>query len=156
MDALKLAEQLSQRDIVKAEIPLGLQLGLPWLEKRNERLCICFLPHREAYQQDCICYYAPQFELAWVWPFEHLASFRNLTLEGAVDVTQPLCTIHVNRLLSVGKYGMDELYGECSKILTILEETGTISGAWIRAYQKKYLNLVETLDLTKLYHREGA
>lgn len=154
MEALELVEKLSQSDIIASELPLGLQLGLPWLEERNGRLCIRFLPHREEYVENCICYYAPQFEIAWVWPFAHLASFRNLTLEGTVNVSQPLCTISVDRLLSVGKFGMDELYDECSKILTIRDETGTITSAWIRAYQKKYLNLIETLDLTELYTRK--
>ena len=153
MDALELVKELTQRDIVASELPIGLQLGLPWLEQRNGRLCIRFLPHREEYAEDRICYYAPQFEIAWVWPFTHLASFRNLTLENEVDVSQPLCTVSADRLLSVGKHGMEELYQACSKTLTIREDTGTITSAWVRAYQKKYMSLIESLDLTELYNR---
>lgn len=156
MNAIELVQKLSQSDFIMSELPLALQLGLPWLEERNGKLCICFLPHLEEFKENRIYYYIPQFEIAWIWPFEHIASFRNLTLEKMVDVSEPLCSIDVDRLLSVGRYGMEELYQECSKVLTIREESGSITSAWVRAYQKRFLNLTETLGLTKLYDRHAV
>lgn len=154
MDTKELLHELANSDIVKAEIPLGLQLGLPWLEKRNGVLCICFLPHREELDGETICYYPPQFEIAWVWPFEHLASFHRLTLDGPIDMEKPVCTLGVKRLVSTGKFGMDELYQESTKILKKIEYNGAISDAWIESYQNKYKKLTEILGLTALYGRK--
>ncbi len=153
MDTLETLHKLANSDIVQAEIPLGLQLGLPWLEKRNGKLCICFIPHREELDGETILYYSPQFEIAWVWPFEHLASFRRLTLDRPIDMEKPVCSVDVNRLVSAGKYGMDELYRECTKILNLMEKNGTVTDAWISSYQKKYRKLTGTLSLETVYSK---
>ena len=151
MDTLETLHKLANSDIVQAEIPLGLQLGLPWLEKQNGKLCICFMPHKEELDGEKILYYPPQFEIAWVWPFEHLASFRRLTLDRTIDMEKPACSLGVNRLIFTGKYGMDELYGECTKILNLMENNGTVTDAWILSYQKKYKKLTGALGLEAVY-----
>lgn len=153
MDTFELVDKLSHSSIVKAEIPLGIQIGLPWLEMKNGKLCICFKPHREEYADECVYYYAPQFYIAWVWPFEHLVSFQRLTLDSSIDISKPISSISISRLLSVGKYGMNELYRECTKILNLQEKDNTVSEAWIRSYQKSYNNLIETLGLEKIYRQ---
>jgi len=151
MDTLEILQKLANSDIVQAEIPLGVQLGLPWLEKQNGKLCICFMAHKEELKDDSILYYSPQFEIAWVWPFEHLASFRRLTLDRTINVEKPLCSLQVNRLLSGRKYRMDELYRECTKILNLMEENGTVTDAWILSYQNMYKKLTNALGLSEIY-----
>ena len=154
MDTGELLHKLANSEIVQAEIPLGLQLGMPWLEKRNGRLCICFLPHKEELNDKIICYYPPQLEIAWVWPFEHLASFHRMTLERSIDMEKPICTLSVNRLLTTGKFGMDELYRECTTILNLMDNNGTVSDAWVGSYQNKYRKLMDTLGLEAVYGRK--
>ncbi len=156
MDALELISDLMRREIIRTEIPIGLQPGLPWLEKCNEKLCISFLMHKEEYSDNSLYYYTPQYAAAWVWPFEHIACFRNLMLEAPVDVSTPICRISADRLLSVGKYGMEDLYRACTEALGVMEKNNSIADAWIRSYQKKFLNLVDTLGMEELYKSRGV
>lgn len=151
MDTVTLIKKLLKSSIVQSEIPLGLQMGLPWLERRNHSLCICFKPHREELEDEFVCYYPAQYEIAWEWPFEHLASFRKISLDSPVDVSRPCCRISTELLLSVGKHGMDELFCECTTILEHYEQNGSVTDACLRSYQRYYNELVHTLELQAIY-----
>lgn len=151
MDALKLIETLARSEFVQTELPMNQQFGLPWLEKRGGRLCLCFKAHREELEGEELWYYPPQFELVWVWPFEHLESFRRLD---PADASTPAARVPVKRLLSSGRYGLDELYQECSRVLSIREKNGELTDAWLRSYQKKYRETVAELGLQAVYGEE--
>ena len=155
MDALELIKKLQQSQIVRSELPMQLQLGFPWLEKRNDRLCISFKAHKEEYVNGSIVFYAAQYDLAWAWPFEHLVLFRNRSLYADADFSGPLCTVSGKLMLTTGKYLMDELYQECTWILSAQEKGGSVTDTMIRAYQRQYRETAETLGLTKLYGPRG-
>lgn len=150
MDALTLMERLRMSSVVQAEIPMQMQMGFPWLEKRNGRLCICFKPHREACVRGSIAFYAHQFEIAWVYPFEHLASFRNLTLDRTIDASAPVAQISEKLMLMHG-YSMNELYEACTRLLDAMERDGAVSDEAIERYQRQYSDTVGLMGLSGVY-----
>lgn len=153
MDVIQLVNRLAQSTFVQNELPMQMQLGLPWLEKRGEHLCMSFLPHREAYQDGKLMLYAAQYELSWVYPFQHIASFRNLTLENGLK-DDPVCVIEGERLLEYGSFIMQELYQECGRVLDFQENNGHVSDVTLRKYQQRFVELTERLGMDAFYRKK--
>lgn len=154
MDAAEVIKNLAQSHIVQSEISMQMQLGLPYLEKRNGRLCISFKPHREKYDNGNIEVFAQQYEISWAYPFAHIASYRNLSLCRSMDVSHPIAVISGRKMLSAGKYAIGELYRECSRVLSFQEKEGGVSDVMVKNYQKKYRQTAEMLGLSVLYCQE--
>lgn len=151
MDALELVSKLSNSPIVRSEISLQMQLGLPYLEMKNNELCIRFQPHREEYKDGKMQFFMPLYEIAWVYPFEHVICFRNMVYEKEIDVTMPVHEANGEWVLGIGKYYMKELYKECSGVLSFREQNGTVNEMIVSKYQNLYQKTVERLGLQKLY-----
>lgn len=151
MDALELVNKLADSPIVRSEISLQMQLGLPYLEMRNNELCIRFQPHREEYKGGKMQFFTPLYEIVWVYPFEHVICFRNMVYEEKIDVTTPVHEANGEWVLGIGKYYMKELYKECSELLSFREQNGTVNEMMVSKYQSLYQKTVERLGLQKLY-----
>lgn len=155
MDALELVKKLSAHPVVEGSMTMAVQLGLPYLEKRNDKLCIRFLAHREDYREGAIECFAPQYRLAWVYPFQKLISFENCLYYGDGDFSAPVCTLPVERFAGRGKYIMLDLYDQCSRVLAIQERDGDVSDVTLRRYQKAFFEAVRELGLEKVYGDGG-
>lgn len=151
MDARKLMDKLSASSLVRAELPLSMQLGLPYLDERNGELCISFRPHREEIVDGRLTLFPQLYELAWVYPFEHAILFRNLLYEQEIDVRKPVCSCDCDWLLDIGKYSMNGLYDACSEVLSFREEAGTINDAVLGRYQELYRKTVQRLGMEQFY-----
>ena len=155
IDAVELVKNLAQSQIIQNELPLEMQLGLPYLEKRNGKIIIRFFPHQEVYDEEKVLIYPRKYDIAWVYPFAHLAFFRNLAFDGTEKIEKetsiPLLTISSRRMLSVGKYGMKELFHSCGNLLNLLDENGVVADAIVSRYQNQFFDLVDTLRLRELY-----
>lgn len=151
MDALELVNKLVNSSVVRSEISLQMQLGLPYLEMRNNELCIRFQPHREEYKDGKMQFFAPLYEIAWVYPFDHVIFFRNMIYEKEIDVTTPIHEVNGEWILGIGKHYMKELYKECSELLSFREKNGTVNEMIVSRYQNLYQKMVEHLGLQKLY-----
>lgn len=151
MDAAELVMKLSNSPIVRSEVSMQMQLGLPWLEIRNGELCIRFRLHREEYRDGKILFFAPLYEMEWVYPFAHVILFRNLLFEDRIDVEKPLHEVNGDWMLGIGKYYTKELYKECTEALSFREKNGMINDIVIAGYQDRYRKAVEQLGLQKLY-----
>ena len=151
MDAIELVNKLSNSPIVQSEISLQMQLGLPWLSIKNGELCIRFQPHREEYRDGKMQFFAPVYEIEWVYPFAHIILFRNLKYEDQIDTETPLYEIGGDWVLGIGKYYTKELYKECSEVLSFREKNGMVNDVVISKYQNLYRQAVERLGLQKLY-----
>ena len=154
MDALELVKRLSFDPVVETHMAMQVQLGLPYLEKRNDRLCIRFLAHREDCLQGRIDFYAPQYKIAWVYPFHQLISFENCLYSGDLQLSAPLCTVDAARFASRGRYILLDLYEQCSRVLSMQERDGTVSDVTLRRYQKAFFEAVRELGLTAVYGEE--
>ena len=86
MNAKELVAQLARHPVVSSDMAMQMQLGLPYLEKRNGKLCISFKPHQEVLQDGMISFFAPQYEIAWVYPFNRLIHFDNLLYSSSVPL----------------------------------------------------------------------
>lgn len=151
MNAKELVAKLARHPVVVSDMAMQVQLGLPYLEKRNGRLCISFKPHHEAVQNDSIAFYAPQYEIAWVIPSERLISFDNLLYSSDVDLENPVQTVRVCDYAMRGTYLVEELYRACSRVLSIQETDGTVSDVTLKKYQKFYFETVRDLELEAVY-----
>lgn len=154
MDAMELMEQLSQHPLVLGQLPMQMQLGLPYLAKKRGELCMRFLPHRENYIKNRLEIYPAQYVLAFVYPFEKIICFRNLLYEGNVDLSSPIGSMTPEFLAARGKYCLNELYSECSRVLTAREKTGSVSDVMIANYQKLYHSISKRMGLEQLYGGE--
>lgn len=151
MDAMELMERLSQHPLVLSQLPLQMQLGLPYLAKKRGELCIRFIPHREDFTNNRLEIYAGQYILEFVYPFEKIICFRNLLYEGGVDLSSPIASMTPEFLAARGKYCLNELYSECSRVLTAREKTGSVSDVMVANYQKLYGSTWKRMGLEQLY-----
>ncbi len=152
MDARKLMDDLADTALVRDEIAMQVQLGLPWLSMRGGELCVSFKPHREDYNGGKIRYYAPQYEAAWTYPFVHAVLFRDLAYsDEAPDLSAPLAELDGQWMLRIGAAYLDELYNACSRVLTFREENGMVTDVVLRRYQEIYRKTAANMGLEALY-----
>ena len=155
MDAKELVKKLAQHPLVKSDMPLQVQLGLPYLENRGGKLCISFKPHRELCVDGKLAFYPQQYEIAWAYPFEKVIYFSNLsyTIESdkEVDASKPVACVSLDRMAGGGKYLLEELYSECTRVLTFREQEGKVSDVMLRKYQRFYYETARQLGLSALY-----
>lgn len=152
MDAKQLMDRLADSPLVRNEIALQMQLGFPWLSRQGGELCVSFKPHREDFDSGVIRVYAPQYEVAWVYPFAHITHFRDLAYTANTpDLSAPLAEIDAKWMLSIGKAYLQELYDACTKVLTFWEENGTVTDTVLRRYQEQYRKAAAHMGLEKLY-----
>ena len=146
MESRQLMKDLAVHPLVRSQMAMQMQLGLPYLEKRNGELFLRFLPHKEELQGETLLYYAPQYELEFIYPFQKVTYFRN-NLSGEV----PLAQIDALWLAENGKLILDELYNALSRVLTFREEDGQVSELSVSKYQQAYWMCVKRLGLEALY-----
>ena len=147
MDAYALINELANSPLVRAEIPLEMQLGLPWLEINGGELCIRFKPHREDGKDGKILYFPPLYEIAWIYPFRHLVSFERKFCDAAA----PLHEHSADWMMNIGMHYIAELYEACAHVLSFREEHGFVNDVVIGKYRKQYEETVRKLGLQELY-----
>lgn len=152
MDAKELVRKLSLDPVICANVPLQMQFGMPMLDMVGDRLIIHFRLHREDYENQCIVFYPCQYEVAWEYPFKKLVLFKDLSLERPTDALVPLHTIPAKRMLSIGRFLLEELFDECTRLISVRAEKGTISQMLLQNYHKHFDEVVGRLELNELYH----
>jgi hypothetical protein len=151
MNSLNIVKEIVSNTTLRENMSLQMQLGLPYLEKKNNRLCMSFKPHMEKYVDGNIEYYAPQYDLELVYPFKKIIRFINLSYEITVDISAPVAKVDAKELSSVGAGYVNELYDACTRVLEFQEQDGKVSDVSIKKYQKSYYDTVKKLGLTALY-----
>lgn len=151
MNAVEMMEKLTSSPIVRANIGMQMQLGLPYLEKRHGKLCVCFRPHREDFRDGRMEFYAPQYQIAWVYPFDRIITFENTMYFHELDLSKPVCSMPAEKYLTRGKYVLNELYEQCSGLLAAYERNKDVSDVALRRYQKAYYETVQEMGLAGIY-----
>lgn len=151
MDALKLIEELSRHPIVKNDMDIQMQLGLPFLERSDNRLIISFKAHKEIFRNGNMEYYEPVYELSWDYPSKRLIYFKNLYYEEDRCCNAPLHCIDSKTLLSKVKYLYGEIYNECSRCLDLWDKNGTLSDLTLKKYNAALEDAVKCLGLDCIY-----
>lgn len=151
MDSLKVIREILSNPMLKSNMSLQMQLGLPYLEKKRDKLCMSFKPHMEKLVDGKVAYYAPRYSLALVYPFKKIVKFLDLSYEMAVDTSAPVAEIDAGELASTGAACMNELYDACTRVLEFQEQDGKVSDMSIQKYQRAYYDTALKLGLTALY-----
>ena len=112
MEARDLMKKLALHPVIQTSMALGMQLGLPWLEKKKGMLLLGLKPHKEIYESDGVAFYPQQYEITWAYPFTRIVLFRDLTLESEIDTHTPICIIGHDRMLSSVKYRLNAQLSE--------------------------------------------
>ena len=151
MTGQQLIEELNKHSIVKSEIAMQQQLGMPFADKKKERLCISFRPHKVAYQNGKFLFYASQYELEFDYPSKHIVHFSNLTYKRSIDTSEPVCVIDSSVMLETGRYMLSKLYDELTELLEFWEKDKAVSDVAIKNYQRSYYAAAKKIGLEKLY-----
>ena len=151
MNAQEMIEKLARHPIVRGNVGLQMQLGLPWLEKKNGKLCVTFLPHREDHKDGMIVFFTPQYRISWVYPFDRIVFFENRLYSETPEPAKPAQTVSAERYAERGRFLLKELYAQCSDVLAVYERDKGVSDVTVRKYQKAYFEAVQALGLTSVY-----
>lgn len=151
MNAMEMMEKLIRHPVVHANIGMQMQLGLPYLEKRNGKLCVTFLPHREDYRDGMMEFFTPQYRITWAYPFERTVFFENRLYSENPETTKMVHTIPMERYAERGRFLLKDLYEQCSNVLAVYERDKAVSDVTLRKYQKAYFETVQELGLTGVY-----
>lgn len=155
MKTKELLKELAMHPIVTSQMSMQMQLGLPYLEKKNDRLCISFRAHRQDYKEGKLLYYPHQYEMTFVYPFKKIVRFSALAYERTVDTSAPVCQADAQWMLKTGNRAIQELYEACDRVLEYQEKDKKVSNVSIEKYQKLYWSTVEQLGLMELYKDGG-
>ena len=151
MDAVDVIKRISNHVIVKSSMSMQMQLGLPYLCKKNNKLCMCLKPHKEVYKEGYIEFYPQQYILELVYPFEQVIHFQNIMFETKINVSEPIIRLSANKMIGAGSYLIGELYQECSRVLDEMKKNGCVSDLSLEYYRKAYYNTINHLGLTSSY-----
>lgn len=144
-------QEIMNHPTVRSEMPMQMLLGLPYLEKKSEKLCMRFCAHREEYKNSYVEYFPAQYQLSFVYPFKKICYFSNLTLEQGVDASKPVCRVEATQLTDRGIAFMKELYAACDRVLSFQEKDGKVTDLSITKYQNAFWETVKKLGLEELY-----
>ncbi len=92
------------------EIPLQMQLGLPYLYEKNGSLFLNYFLHRQRYESGMLHLYPKRYQLELIYPFRRIVLFEDCRRYMPDDAEIPVCMVNKNRLLAEGKIILDELY----------------------------------------------
>ena len=95
MDAIDVVKQISRHYIVQSQMSMNMQLGLPYLCRKNNKLCMCFKPHKEVYKEGYVEFYPQQYILEFVYPFEHVINFQNIMFEKHINIFEPVVCLTI-------------------------------------------------------------
>lgn len=151
MNATEMMEKLSCHPVVRDNVGMQMQLGLPWLEKRNGKLCVSLLPHREDCRDGAMAFFAPQYKITWVYPFDRIVFFENGLYNGKTEAPQVVHSTPVERYVQRGRFLIKDLYEQCSRVLAVYERDQDVSDVTLGKYQKAYFETVRELGLTGIY-----
>lgn len=153
MDAIKFVTELSRHPVIKNDMDIEMQLGLPFLEKKSDRLFVSFRPHKEYFRNGSMEYYEPVYEVSWIYPSKRLVYFKDLYYEDGKDFRKPLHTISEKQLLSKAKYLFAEIYRECSRCLDLWDRDGVISDITVKKYNTMLEEAILGLGLDTIYYK---
>lgn len=151
MDAKEMMHILSTHSVVRSDMTMQVQLGLPYLDKRMDKLCVSCLPHREEYRDECVVFYQPQYRITWVYPFQKIIAFENSAYFRPLNCSEPVCSVKSEQYILRGRSVLNELYAQCSGLLAAYEREGTVSDVALRRYRREYYEAVRELGLTDIY-----
>lgn len=138
-------------DFVKTELPIQIQLGIPYLFKRNNQLCVMFCPHKEEYFENSVAIYEKQYLLEVIYPSCKVMKFVDLIHDNKIQSVKKIKETDVSWLTNYGKYIINNLYDSLSEILEFYDRNGKVSDMQIKEYQKNFDDAIERLGLSELY-----
>lgn len=151
MDALKLIEELSRHPVIKNDMDIQMQLGLPFLEKKDDKLMLSFKAHKEVFRNGNMEYYEPLYDVSWVYPSKRMVYFKDLYYEKDSDCNVLMHCISNKTLLSKVRYLYNEIYSECSRCLDLWDKNGTVSDLTLKKYNAVLEDAVKCLGLDCIY-----
>ena len=154
MEMRQIVEAVAQSSFVCENIAMSVQLGLPYLDKMGNRLCLRFLPHKQMLQGQQVLFFQPQYELVLVYPFTQVVRFSNLTATQNRPAPEPVCCVDKQFYLSEASYAITELYEACDRVLSFQEQDGSVSDSSIQRCQAAFWETVEALELIPVYTEE--
>lgn len=155
MNAQEMIEKLVCHPLVRSSVGMQMQLGIPYMEKRNGKLCVSFLPHREDFREGNLVLFAPQYKITWVYPFDRVVFFENSLYCAEGKEPAAVQTVSAARYAERGRFLLKELYELCSDLLAVYERDKAVSEVTLRKYQKAYFETVQALDLTGVYGEDS-
>lgn len=118
--------RMYRHPLFEHEIPLQMQLGLPYFYKRNGQLFLrCFL-HRRHYKSGMLLIYPNQYEVEFVYPFRNIVRFEDSQIYMPMNTEIPVCIVEAEHLLTNGKVLLDELYSSADQVIESWVQDGVL------------------------------
>lgn len=144
-------DKFAASDFVRNELPLQMQLGLPYLFKKNNRLYVKFFPHKENFAEGHIEIYERQYSLEVVYPSCRVVKFVDLIYDEKIQSAKKIKDTDAECVLKNWKYVINGIYDSCSEILDFYDRNGKVADFQIEKYQIAFADAVERLGLSELY-----
>lgn len=149
MNSKNFMKIINNSDFVFSQLPLQIQLGIPYIAKRGKRLCLVFLPHSEVYNDGKIEIYDRQYELEIAYPSCHIVRFIDLTESG--NFSTPIKIIDADWMAAKGKYVIDNIFSACAETLEFYDEYHTMPDVVLDKYCRVFKEAAEDLGIYCLY-----
>lgn len=142
---------IAAHPVMRGDVSMQMQPGLPWFEKKQGKLCLRLRLHRQELVKDNVVFYTPGYEVTFVYPFEHIISFKNLRYEPGAEPDSAACTLQQELMLSYYRSAALELYETGDLLLDLQEKDGSVSDAAVAHYQQMFTSAVQRLKMEALY-----
>lgn len=146
MDLNTAQKQLLAHPLFAEQIPIGLQLGLPWLQQEEDRLVLAYCLHKQCYTDGSLWFYPVRWEIKTAYPFRQIIYLAQKSRVGDA----PICHIAGETMLILGKSLLQELYASADRLIALWAK-GTARQEDFMDYQRRYQDAVKQLGLEALY-----
>ena len=153
MRTADLAELFRRSRALRAEIPVGLQCGVPMFGERDGELFARYMPHTMSAAEDGILFGAPRFEVEMVWPFSHVVLLRRIPcLPGAGS--RAVLTVPRDGIAAV-KREIQAYFAVGDRLLEARGKTGRVDPELLRECEKAWRSCLDVTGLAAVYGGAG-
>lgn len=149
MKTEELTALLRSQPALRHEVALEMQAGLPQFLMRGGELCVRFLPHKVRWEGHALSFGVPQYDIELIWPFRHLASFRNLALCG-LSGQGPVCCLERDALMAA-REAIAAYQAVADELLKAREEQGSVTPQQVEDCQRAFDCCISACGLGKVY-----
>lgn len=130
-------KELRRHPLWEREIPVQMQMGLPYLYLEDGVLYLRYKLHRRIFRAGRFLVFPDRYELELLLPGRKIVCFRALRRGLTAEREEPVCTIEQDCLLGTGNAAIRNLYACADRILEFTGSEEELEQL-VDQYQNKY------------------
>ena len=148
MNSNNFMESIIHSEFVQAELPVSVQLGMPYIKKGEKNIILVFSPHIVWNKNGRVYIYSKSYELEIEYPSGHIAKFITLT---DCNPNLPIKYIDEKWMVTNGRIMLDSVFDACKEVLAFYDEHSKIPNFMVEKYNDKLIKTAELLGITVIY-----